>query len=114
MHSTTESLHSIVFQASNDTRVATVFQRLILAKAPLNQILHMKAFHSQPLWKKIWSVSAFLANNNGNNFSSVFFSQKLSRKKRLPFFHSFRSYVCQGCQMVYFQNKNPNLGKFWN
>jgi hypothetical protein len=19
----------------------------------------------------------------------------------------------QGCQMVYFQNKNPNLGKFW-
>jgi hypothetical protein len=25
------------------------------------------------------------------------------------------SYVCidQGCQMVYFQTKNPNLGKFW-
>jgi hypothetical protein len=22
-------------------------------------------------------------------------------------------YVKQGCQMVYFQTKNPNLGKFW-
>jgi hypothetical protein len=21
--------------------------------------------------------------------------------------------VYQGCQMVYFQTKNPNLGKFW-
>jgi hypothetical protein len=27
--------------------------------------------------------------------------------KRLPF------YLEQGCQMVYFQTKNPNLGKFW-
>jgi hypothetical protein len=23
------------------------------------------------------------------------------------------SYVVQGCQMVYFQTKSPNLGKFW-
>jgi hypothetical protein len=22
--------------------------------------------------------------------------------------------VMQGCQMVYFQTKNPNLGQFWN
>jgi hypothetical protein len=23
------------------------------------------------------------------------------------------SHVHQGCQMAYFQNKNPNLGEFW-
>jgi hypothetical protein len=25
----------------------------------------------------------------------------------------FIQYQIQGCQMVYFQTKNPNLGKFW-
>jgi hypothetical protein len=25
----------------------------------------------------------------------------------------FHSSLSQGCQMVYFQTKNPNLGKFW-
>jgi coproporphyrinogen III oxidase len=28
-------------------------------------------------------------------------------------FFSFSPFVTQGCQMVYFQNKNPSLGKYW-
>jgi hypothetical protein len=58
------------------------------------------------------------------------FRKKLSRgacvgllihlSKSTPSSNSFRSlksicilYIQQGCQMVYFQTQNPNLGKFW-
>jgi hypothetical protein len=47
-------------------------------------------------------------------------AQGVADPKKVDFFISKRTrllvgsmYVDQGCQMVCFQTKNPNLGKFW-
>jgi hypothetical protein len=73
-------------------------------------------------------IHNFLCENNISNTSSIFqnlakeskqspVGEKspnlttllLARKNELVFDQSLE----QGCQMVYFQTKNPNLGKFW-
>jgi hypothetical protein len=40
-------------------------------------------------------------------------SGQLKRRKHPASFCDARGTHIQGCQMVYFQTKNPNLGKFW-
>jgi hypothetical protein len=59
--------------------------------------------------------SSSLKKNSSNHFS--FLSSFLVRLRAGPQFHrrtdQKEPLVRQGCQMVYFQTKNPNLGKFW-
>jgi hypothetical protein len=55
----------------------------------------------------------FLVANQGVNIKWIPFT-----KQRLINFQLFKDRVShfppgQGCQMAYFQTKNPNLGKFW-
>jgi hypothetical protein len=48
-------------------------------------------------------------------WAGLYFEQPscLSRLDRGQFFKGTSWRMAQGCQMVCFQNKNPNLGKFW-
>jgi hypothetical protein len=51
------------------------------------------------------------AENNSSESTVAALPEKLCGKVgKMPFQHYGRN---QGCQMVYFQTKNPNLGKFW-
>jgi hypothetical protein len=46
-------------------------------------------------------------------FQELFGRRKKVVKKSVPSFGAKKCTQAQGCQMAYFQNKNPSLGKFW-
>jgi hypothetical protein len=59
----------------------------------------MKSVHCRPFMK--------------NCFIILIISLTPCRERSCSEFNSFRRARHQGCQMVYFKTKNPNLGKFW-
>jgi hypothetical protein len=48
------------------------------------------------------------SNQNGRNAKSAIFEKRFSAAAAAA-----AAAWCQGCQMVCFQTKNQNLGKFW-
>jgi hypothetical protein len=54
-----------------------------------------------------------MMNSNGRKMTVTVDKARARKIYFLRFFPLFCPVPLQGCQMVYFLNKNPTLGKFW-
>jgi hypothetical protein len=51
------------------------------------------------------------------SFAIMFFAKLLNQATAAKISEKWKLFIIcveHGCQMVYFQTKNPNLGKFWS